>query len=248
MNPKEMMMDFNLEECTSKTPVGARCQLRVGALTPTQNAVGLDEVNDKVARYSAKSKDDLKDYLMVHPVPIVIGNGGKFYLTDHHHLANALWKTAKGKNKAGIDTKNARVVVNVLNNIADLKGYHFWKVMHKDRLVYLYDHYGAGPIRPKDLLPHVKDLLNDPYRSLAWMVRTRYGYLKDPHAFAEFLWADFFRIRIIIDDWILKDKIRESEVLISNLPEDQRKDLIDLAMAWAKSPEARGMPGYLGPH
>jgi hypothetical protein len=80
MNPKEMMMDFDLEECTSKTPVGARCQLRVGALTPTQNAVGLDEVNDKVARYSAKSKDDLKDYLMVHPVPIVIGNGGKFYL------------------------------------------------------------------------------------------------------------------------------------------------------------------------
>jgi len=37
-------MDFDLEECTSKTPVGARCQLRVGALTPTQNAVGLDEV------------------------------------------------------------------------------------------------------------------------------------------------------------------------------------------------------------
>jgi len=37
------------------------------------------------------------------------------------------------------------------------------------------------------------------------------------------------------------------EVLISNLSEDQRKELIDLAMAWAKSPEARGLPGYLGP-
>jgi hypothetical protein len=247
MNPKEMMMNFDLKECTSKTPVGARCQLRVGALSPTQNAVGLDEVNDKVARYSAKTKHDLEDYLIVRSVPVVIGNGGKFYLTDHHHLANALWKMGEGKNKAGIDTKNARVVVKVLHNFTDLKGYHFWKVMQKDRLVYLYDHHGGGPIRPKDLCPRVKDLLNDPYRSLAWIVRTRYGYHKDPHPFAEFLWADFFRIRIIIDNWILKDKIRESGVLISNLPEDQRKDLIDLAMQWVKSPEARGMPGYLGP-
>ena len=241
-------MDIDLEECTSKTPIGVRCQVKVAALTPTQNAVGLDEVNDKVARYSAKTKADLKDYLIVHPVPIVIGNGGKFYLTDHHHLTNALWKTAEGKNKAGIDTKNARVAVTVLHNFGGLKGYHFWKAMHEARLVYLYDHYGAGPIRPKDLLPHVKDLLNDPYRGLAWAVRSRYGYHKDPHPFAEFLWADFFRIRIIIDNWILKDKIRGSEVLISNLPEDQRKDLIDSAMQWAKSPEARGMPGYIGPN
>jgi len=105
--------------------MGSRCQLRLDALSPTQNAVGLDEVNDKVARYSAKTKDDLKDYLIVHSVPVIIGNGGKFYLTDHHHLANALWKTAEGKNKAGIDTGNARVVVSVLQNIADLKGYHF---------------------------------------------------------------------------------------------------------------------------
>ena len=51
-------MDFGLEECTSKTPVGVRCQLKVAELRPTQNAVGFDEVNDKVARYSAKDKDD----------------------------------------------------------------------------------------------------------------------------------------------------------------------------------------------
>jgi hypothetical protein len=133
-------MDLDLEECTSTTPIGFRCHLKVAALTPTQNAVGLDEVNDKVARYSAKKQDDLKDYLIVHPVPVVIGNGGKFYLTDHHHLANALWKTAEGKNKAGIDTGNARVAVTVLHNLANLKDYHFWKAMQEARLVYLYDH------------------------------------------------------------------------------------------------------------
>ena len=93
----------------------------------------------------------------------------------------------------------------------------------------------------------MKDLANDPYRSLAWKVRTRYGYGKSLHAFAEFLWADFFRIRIVIDSWILKDKIREEDVLISNLPAEHKKEIIDEAMQLARSPEAAGMPGYLGP-
>ena len=122
-----------------------RCQVKISDLKPTQNAVGFDEVNDKIARYSAKSEEDLRDYLLVHSIPVVIGNGGLFYLTDHDHLANALWKTAEGKNAAGIDTKSARVVVMVQHNRHGLTGYHFWKAMHKARLVYLFDNYGGGP-------------------------------------------------------------------------------------------------------
>jgi len=240
-------MNFDLPELTPEAPQGALCQVKVSKLKPTQNAVGFDEVNDKIARYSAKSKEDLRDYLLVHPVPVVIGNGGGLYVTDHHHLANALWKTAEGENSAGIDTGNARVVARVQYNRHGLEGYHFWKEMHQLRLVYLFDNYGGGPIRPKDLCQHMKDLANDPYRSLAWEVRTRYGYGKSPHAFAEFLWANFFRIRIVIDNWILKDKIREGDVLIANLPAEHKKDIIDEAMELARSPEAAGMPGYLGP-
>ena len=52
--------------------------MEVADLNPTQNAVGFDEVNDKIARYSVKSKRDLRDYSLVHPVPVMIGNGGKF--------------------------------------------------------------------------------------------------------------------------------------------------------------------------
>ena len=61
----------------------------------------------------------------MHPVPVVIGNGGQFYVTDHHHLTNALWKTAEGENAAGIETKNARVVVIVQFNRASLMGYPY---------------------------------------------------------------------------------------------------------------------------
>jgi hypothetical protein len=114
-------MNFDLPELTQDAPQGALRQVKVSELKPTQNAVGFDEVHDKTARYSAKSKRDLKDYLLVHSVPIVI------------------------------------------------------------------------------------------------------------------------------DDWILKDKIREVDVLIGNLPEEYRKEIIDEAMNLARSPEAAGMPGYLGP-
>jgi hypothetical protein len=240
-------MNFDLPELTPDAPQGALCQVRVSKLKPTQNAVGFDEVNDKIARYSAKSKEELRDYLLVHSVPVIIGNGGNFYLTDHHHMANALWKTAEGKNEAGITSDNARVVVTVQYNRHGLMDYHFWKEMQTLRLVYLFDNDGGGPIRPKDLCGHIRDLANDPYRSLAWVVRQRYGYAKSPHAFAEFLWANFFRIRIVIDNWILKDKIREGDVLIANLPAEHKKDIIDEAMELARSPEAAGMPGYLGP-
>jgi hypothetical protein len=82
-------MNLDLPEFTAAASQGALCQVKVSKPKPTGNAVGFDEVNDKIARYSAKSKEDLEDYLLVHPVPIVIGNGGGFCVTDHHHLANA---------------------------------------------------------------------------------------------------------------------------------------------------------------
>jgi hypothetical protein len=45
----------------------------------------------------------------------------------------------------------------------------------------------------------------------------------------------------------VNDKIREGDVLIGNLPAEHEKDIIDEAMQLARSPEASGMPGYLGP-
>ena len=41
-------MNFDLPELTPEAPQGALCQLKVGNLMPTQNAVGFDEVNDKI--------------------------------------------------------------------------------------------------------------------------------------------------------------------------------------------------------
>ncbi len=239
-------MDFDLDECALKTAATTFCQMKVSDLSPTQNAIGFDEVNDKVERLRDKSASALRDYLLVHSIPIVIGNGKKFYVIDHHHLANSLWKVAKGKNKAGIDTANAAVVVQVMMNWRHLQGYHFWQSMFRARWVHLFHPNGGGPISPEKLCGHVKDLGNDPYRSLSWYVRKRYGYAKSEAPFAEFLWAEFFRHRMLLDDRILKGDIRESDFLIGELPEDARTALIDKAWNYTRSPEAAGLPGYLG--
>lgn len=239
-------MAFGLEECTLNSPQGNICQLKIKDLSPTQNAVGYDEINNKVERIRKKNSNELQDYLISRPVPIIIGNGNKFYLIDHHHLTHSLWKVAKGKNKSGMTTDNARVIVEVLRNWRQLRDYQFWKAMFEARWVYLFDHNGAGPLQPKELFKHVKDLLNDPYRSLSWLVRKRYGYVKSEAPFAEFLWADFFRIRMILDKDTLKNKKPAGDILINKLREEHRKELIDLAMFLASTPEAAGLPGYLG--
>ena len=240
-------MDFGYEECSAKSHRGGQLyQIRVADLHPTQSAVGLDEVYARAESVRAKSSDALTAYLITRPVPIVIGNNDKFCLTDHHHLARAVWETAKKKNEAGIDANNARVVVEVLYNWSVLKDYDFWKAMHDNSWVYLFDHLGGGPLQPAMLPKHIKDLRNDPYRGLAWYVRTHFGYQKRPADFAEFQWAQFFRMRLILDNRLLKNEIQDVDILISEMPAAERNAIVEQAIYLARSQEATGLPGYAG--
>ncbi len=239
-------MDFALDECTLTTPEGTVCQVKIKHLHPTQNAVGFDEVHEKMSRIRHKSASQLRHYLQARPVPVIVGNGGKCYLVDHHHMTNAVWKVAHQDNHAKLRPDNVRVIVNVVGNWHDLRDYHFWKRMFEARRVYLFNEYGGGPIRPSDLIKHIKDLRNDAYRSLAWLVRKRGGYTKSSAPFAEFHWAEFFRTRVMIDHHILQNKSRAIDVLIQDLHEEERTQLIESAMALARSPEAAGLPGFIG--
>jgi hypothetical protein len=72
-------------------------------------------------------------------------------------------------------------------------------------------------------------LLDDPYRSLAGYVRDAGAYEKTPTAFAEFLWADFFRPRILVGN---------------TRPEFHQS--VDSAVKLATSSEAAHLPGYKG--
>ena len=82
-----------------------------------------------------------------------------------------------------------------------LAGRRFWKSLVSNNWVYPYDGMGAGPLNPDLLKTSVGSLENDLYRSLAWVIRLQYGFVKDPEnpTFAEFRWASFFRSRVLFD-------------------------------------------------
>lgn len=171
-------------------PQGTLARMTVGELKPTQNAVGMDEVWAKVRKIEPMSPSRLGDYLLQRPIPVVNGNGEECYMIDHHHLARALWEAGRG---------DVEVPTVVTENWAVLRDDRFWKAMARRSWLYPFGGLGAGPTSPEELKPHVKDLDNDLYRSLAWYVRARYGYVKDPAnpIFAEFKWASFFRTRVV---------------------------------------------------
>jgi hypothetical protein len=158
----------------------------VDHLHPTQITVGMIEVHDKQKRVQALGHHERQEYLAEHPIPAVFGPEGKLYITDHHHLARALWE-------AKVETG----IFWVEEDFSDLHHEAFWVEMDARRWVHPVD--AAGKRLPPDALPkHINGLIDDPYRSLAGYVRNAGGFEKTPTAFAEFLWADFFRRHIRI--------------------------------------------------
>jgi len=229
-----------LPKIDSQSPQGTLGRLKLSQLMPTQNAVGMDEVNVKVEKIKDKSDSALEDYLLPRAVPVIIGNDGRYYLIDHHHLSISLWR-AKG---------DMDIPVVVTRNWNPIEGKHFWKAMAASNWVYPFDAMGAGPSNPSTLKQHVKDLDNDLYRSLSWIVREAYGYVKDPNnaIFAEFKWGSFFRTRVIFDAQLTCNK-NCMEMTLADIEKDDPDDYnekINYAKYLANSPEAAGLPGFVG--
>lgn len=229
-----------LPKINAQSPQGMLGRLQLSDLMPTQNAVGMDEVVEKTAKIREKDDEKLTEYLLERTVPIIIGNNGNFYLIDHHHLSTSLWR-AKG---------DMDLPVQVTRNWNPIEGNHFWKAMAANNWVYPFDAMGGGPLNPSTLKKHVKDLDNDIYRSLSWVIRSAYGYVKDPGnaIFAEFKWGNFFRTRVIFKEQLTCEK-NCMEMTLAKIeeadPEDY-KEKIAYAMYLATSPEAAGLPGFVG--
>jgi len=196
---------------------GTHCLVEIDKVHPTQCAIGyleVDQRGEKIARMSPKK---LKSYITDHLPLIVIGPRSVPYLIDGHHLCFALLKYHVAD----------RVEARVEANWRDLSAEEFWKSMRKHGWVYPYDNKGQGPIDPEKLPQHVLKMTDDPYRSLAWAVRKRAGYVKTLDSFAEFQWANFLR----------------SQVVIANTPTGFEQ-AVDDALKIVHSPEAKKLPGY----
>ena len=159
-------------------------------LKPTQFAMGMMEVEYKVQEMKALSPRKLKKLVESKPIPIVISPWKELCIVDHHHFLFACWHA-----------KVKTVRVEVVKDYSKLKlTYHqFWKKMQKLKFAYLYDQFGEGPRSPLYLPQDIRGMADDPYRSLAWMIRKEGGFENTDVNFAEFQWANFFREKKLLE-------------------------------------------------
>ena len=193
-------------------------EVEIHRLRPTQITVGMIEVRDKRAKLESLNKSERQEFLAAHPIPAVWGPDGKLYITDHHHLGRAC-------SEAGVDTG----FFLVEEDFSKVPIAQFWPKMAAAHWVHPIDQ-GGKPRPFEDIPDHLEKLLDDPYRSLAGYVRQGGGFAKTPTAFAEFLWADFFRPRVPIGP---------------TRPDFNKS--VGSAMKLATSSEAAHLPGYKGP-
>ena len=201
-------------------PADALCEVKIDDLRPTQFAIGMREVKMRAAKVRVMNPQELDQYLDDHLGTIVIGPGGAPFVVDKHHLARVL-----------IEAKAGTVIrAKVLENDSRLSEPEFWAHMKEKKWVYLSDEHGKGPLDPADLPRTIAAMRDDPYRSLAWLVRTRGAITKvDDPPFAEFLWANFFRSRIPFQD-----------------TDAGFDEAVKEAMKLARSPDAKDLPGFKG--
>jgi hypothetical protein len=187
------------------------------SLSPTQITVGMIEVRDKQKQFAALKAAEQEELLRAHAMPAVVGPRGKLYITDHHHLGRAAIEAGVGKVFCEIE--------------ADFSSYAlpaFWKEMEENSWVHPLDECGVRHIYSK-LPARLAQMVDDVYRSLAAYVRNAGGYDKTGKAFAEFIWADFFRRNVAV------------EIVTGDF-----EAAVRAALPLAKSHRAKSLPGFNG--
>lgn len=188
-------------------------------LRPTQITVGRREVEIKRKVWRDKTRQKEREFLGRHMIPVIRGLKDRFYIIDHHHLALSL-------HEEGV--KDVQIVA--YGDLSMVDDALFWPAMSAHGWVHPFDDKGRR--RSYDAIPkHLRDLVDDPYRSLAGELRRMGGFAKDTEAFSEFQWADFLRRRV-------KKALIEKEF----------GRALEKAMAFARSRDAIYLPGWCGPN
>ena len=194
-------------------------KFKVLDLKPTQFAVGMLEVDEKLAEVRKFNKRALKKYIEDNPVPVVVAPTGEHYVVDKHHFLCVCYH---------LGVKKVRFEIT-----KDLSGKRmsyaaFWKWMFRNGRAYPYCQFGEGPRAALYLPRDIRGLADDPYRSLAWFVRKAGAFENSERNFAEFKWANFFRKRGLLEKFgaggMQKALLKAAEL--------------------AQSPAAKRLPGY----
>lgn len=154
-------------------------------LKPAQIAIGMLEVEHKMAEYAHLSKDEFHAYSEQRPVPVVQSSHGH-YIIDHHHLCRAYHELG-----------HRHVHISPQADFSGVDEPRFWAMMAAASWVLPQDQYGV--LHPCHHLPmDIRGMADDPYRSLVWRLKELGWWQKVEVPFAEFKVANFLRAQIPI--------------------------------------------------
>jgi len=229
------------QSSSSSTPVAKRHKRRrsrgqkvhILDLKPTQFVAGYAAVQQMRSHMNfllsleKQRKRKWKKLIERKRIPVVIGFNSELYMIDHHHFGMSLWTS---------DRKMAKkqVLIKVVADLSHLSEDEFWLEMNKRGWLYLYFN-GVGPLPPQLLPRDVRQLADDPFRSLARNVRgSRKGWKRTPIPFCELRWAEF-----------LRSHASEFDCAV---PIDDKANVEALRIAYrlCRSDEAMRLPGWIG--
>ena len=161
-------------------------KVNTAELAPTQATIGGFEVLLKSDRYKLMSPSAIEDYLTDKKdrgkPPQVVKGLHRYFVVDGHHTLSGILKAWKPR----------ELEVELREDYSHLQAPEdFWKKMVDEGL--FYDRCLGETVKPIDLPGRFEDLLDDPFRSVAWLIRKMGAYddLKLPYQ--EFRVADFLR-------------------------------------------------------
>jgi len=202
----------------------SRLKVKANELHPTQFTVGMLEVLKKQRKIDNFDKKKLSKWLRSKSVPVVIGPNGTLFMIDRHHAVRAI-----------VESKfcDKKIPIKIKKDLSHLSKEEFWKKMVKKRWTWLFKN-GEGPMDADNLPSQITELKDDPFRSLAAIVRGKKAFKKSG-PFSEFIWADFLRKRM--PGGVLSAFQEGGEI---------QKQVLDVAIKLCLSAEACGLPGWKG--
>ena len=214
--------------CNSLTePENKVCLTSINNIHPTQFVLGMVSIKDKIKKVEKRyRKKKLNKKLSKKVLPSVLGPDKKVYIMDGHHSSYALLK-------AKIPDNKKILFVEIVKDCSNCSLNDFEDYMTTDGHSYLYNK-DFEPMSFYELPVSLNDLIDNPYRGFAWLLREEECFDKVSVNFLEFIWAK-----------ALKKELNKLGVYLTDSDEDTLESYIDLGCEISHLDQFRHFPGYV---
>lgn len=124
---------------------------------------------------------ELSEWIETKPLRVIAVSDEDLRVIDGHHMARILYLLGKHE---------AKVIVYFDEAFLELSEDEIWNLFKQNGWIHLRDR-DRNSIHPNEIPRFIGDLNDDPFRSLAWMLKKLKAFKKTGVSFQEFIWADF---------------------------------------------------------